>query len=263
MEKNSIEIENDVFSCKQTDNVAFVTFNQNPLEILANDELKNTFISTLTEIDDSREIRGIVFANSPEYIGGNYSKLKNIISYIVETLRAERRKPAIQRLKHSMENLVNLFINLTKPTVAALSGDIGETVFGISLACDFRFATSNTIFHHQTVELGLPTDGVLAYYLVNYVGQPRSLDILLTKNSLSASEVQELGLLTDVTADEELMNRCIEKLNDISRNPIHSISAVKQLLRPDKNEIYRYIDRAYETILLNLDEIKEMLSDSE
>jgi enoyl-CoA hydratase/carnithine racemase len=261
MGKNSIEIENDIFSCKQTDDVAFVTFKQNPMEILANNEFKNAFISAFSKIDDSRKIKGIVITNSPEYIGGNYLKLESIISNIVVTLKDERRRAAIQRLKNSTEQLVNLFINITKPTIAALNGDIGETVFGISLACDFRYAASNTIFHHHTVKLGLPTDGVLAYYLVKYIGLPRSIDILLTKTSLSAPEVHDLGLLTDVTADEELMSRCVEKLNEISRYPSHSVSAVKRLFRPDENEIHLYIDRAFETIVLNLDEIKETLSD--
>ncbi len=261
MGENSIEIDNDIFSCQQTDNVAFVTFKQNPLEILANNEVKDAFISALSKIDESPEIRGFIITNSPEYIGGNYIKLKKIISRIVEDIRDEVRRDAIQRLKYATEQLVNLFINLTKPTIAALNGDIGETVLGISLACDFRYATSKTIFHHQTVKLGLPTDGVLAFYLINYVGLPRTIDTLLSKTSLSAPEVRDLGLLTDVTAEEELISRCVEKLNVISQHPSHSISAMKQLFRPDENEIHKYVDRAFETIVLNLDEIRETLSD--
>lgn len=60
-----------------------------------------------------------------------------------------------------MEQLANFFSNITKPTVTALNGNIGEALFVVSLACDFRYATSNTIFHIQTVKLGLPTTGVL------------------------------------------------------------------------------------------------------
>ncbi len=263
MGKNSIEIENDVFSCKQTNDVALVTFKQNPMEILANEKVKNAFISALSKIDDSRKMKGTVITNSPDYIGGNYIKLKSIISHLVETLEVERRRDEIQRLKYSTEQLVNLFIHLKKPTIAALNGDIGETVLGISLSCDFRYATSKTIFHHQTVKLGLPTDGVLAFYLINYVGLPRTIDTLLSKTSLSAPEVRDMGLLTDVTAEEELISRCVEKLKVISQHPSHSISAMKQLFRPDENEIHRYVDRAFETIVLNLDKIRVTLADHE
>ena len=255
MAKNLIEIENDVFSCKQTDDVALVTLNQDANELLTNNEVRDAFLSTFSTIDDSLKIRGVVITNSSKLTGD--TNLKRLITYISEALKYDSQKIAIQRFKNSMAQLVNLFINITKPTVAALNGDIGEGLFAISLACDFRYATPNTTFYLPTVKLGLPTTGVLAFYLVHYIGLPRSIDILFTKTSLSAPEVHDLGLLTDVTTDEELINRCIEKLNDISQYPSYGISAMKRILRPDTNEIYKLIDRAFEAFILNLHMIKK------
>jgi 2-(1,2-epoxy-1,2-dihydrophenyl)acetyl-CoA isomerase len=259
MEKYSIEIENDVFSCKQTDDVAFVTFKKNVIELVTNSEVRNAFFSTFSKIEASQKIKGVVITNSSKYTGD--TNLKSFITHTIETLEYGEQNVAIQRFKNTMEQLANFFSNLTKPTVTALNGNIGEALFAVSLACDFRYATSNTIFHIQTVKLGLPTTGVLAFYLVNYVGLPRSIDILLTKTSLSAPEVHDLGLLTDVTADEELMSRCVEKLNDISQYPSYSISAMKRILRPDTNEISKLLDRAFGEFGLNLKEIKKALSD--
>lgn len=255
MAKNLIEIENDVFSCKQTDDVALITFKQNAIELITNNEVKDAFLSTFSAIDDSQKICGVVITNSSKYAGD--IKLTRLMTYILETLEYERQDIAIQRFKNSMAQLVNSFINTTKPTVTALNGDIGQALFGLSLACDFRYATPNTIFHLPTVRLGLPTTGVLAFYLVHYIGLPRSIDILLTKASLSAPEVHDLGLLTDVITDEELIKRCVEKLNDINQYPNYAISGMKRLLRPDINEISKFIDRAFESFILNLNEIKK------
>lgn len=255
MVKNLTEIENDVFSCKQKDDVAIVTLNQNSNEILANNEAKDAFLSTFSTIDDSPTIKGVVITNSSKYTGDIY--LKKMITYISEVLKYERRDIAIRRFKNSMAQLVDLFINITKPTFAAMNGDIGQGFFGISLACDFRYATPDTTFHFPAVKLGLPTAGVLAFYLVHHIGLPRSIDIFLTKTSLSAPEAHDLGLLTDVTTDEELIKRCIEKLNDISRYPSYGISAMKQLLQPDVNEIHKLIDRAFEAFILNLNLIEK------
>ena len=255
MAKNLIEIENDVFSCKQKDDVALVTLNQNANEILTNNEAKDAFLSTFSTIDDSLKIKGVVITNSSKYTGD--INLKRLITYISEVLKYDRRDIAIHRFKNSMAQLVNLFINITKPTVAALNGDIGQGFFAISLACDFRYATPNTTFYLPSVKLGLPTTGVLAFYLVHYIGLPRSIDILFTKTSLSAPEVHDLGLLTDVTTDGELINHCIEKINDICQYPSYGISAMKRLLRPDANEIYKFIDRAFEAFILNLNVIKK------
>ena len=259
MGENSIEIENDVFSCKQTDDVAFVTFKKNVTELVTNREVRNAFFSTASKIEASQEIMGVVVSNLSEYTGDN--NLRSYISHTIESLEYGEQNLAIQRFKNTMEQLANFFSNLTKPSVAALNGDVGEALFAVSLACDFRYAASNTTFHIQTVKLGLPTTGVLAFYLVNYIGLPRSLDILLTKTSLSASELHELGLLTDVVADEDLMSRCVEKLNDTGQYPGYAISAMKRILRPDPREISRHLDRAFEEFGLNLKEIRRALSD--
>ena len=255
MIKNLTEIENDVFSCKQTDDVALVTLNQNANEILANNEAKDAFLSTFSTIDESPKIKGVVITNSSKYTGD--INLKRLITYISEVLKYDRRDISIRRFKNSMAQLVNLFINITKPTFAAMNGDIGQGFFAISLACDFRYATPNTTFHFPAVKQGLPTTGVLAFYLVHHIGLPRSIDIFLTKTSLSAPEAHDLGLLTDVNTDEELINRCIEKLNDISQYPSYGISAMKRLLQPDANEIHKLIDRAFEAFILNLNLIEK------
>ena len=259
MEKNSIDIENDVFSCKQTDDVAFITFKRNVIELITNNEIRNAFLLTSSKIEDSQKIKGVVVTNSSEYTGD--TNLKSFITHTIENLEYGEQSVTIQRFKNTLEQLANFFNNLTKPSVTALNGTIGEALFAVSLACDFRYATSNTIFHFQTVELGLPTTGVLAFYLVNYIGLPRSIDILLTKTSLSAPEAQDLGLLTDVIADEELMSRCVEKLHAVNRYPSYCISAMKRILRPDTNEVSRFLDKAFEEFGLNLKKVKKALSD--
>ncbi len=258
MEKNSIEIENDVFLCTQTDDVAFLSFKQNPIEVLSDSEVMNGFFSTFSKIDDSRKIKGLVITNWSEYTGGIY--LKGIISHIVETLKHERQSTAIQRLKNSIEQLVKLFTSITKPTITALNGNIGEVLFAMSLVCDFRFATPNTIIHLPTVKFGLPTTGVLPFYLVHHIGAPRSINILLSKTSLSATELNDLGLITDLTTDEEMINQCIKKLDDISQYPSYGIASMKRILRPDANETSKFIDRAFEEFILNINEIKDSLS---
>ena len=255
MEKNLIEIENDVFSCEQTDDVALVTLKQSASEFVTDNKVKDAFLSALSKIDDSLKIKAVVITTSSKFTGD--INFKRLITFISEVLKHERQDIAIRRLKNSMAQLVDLLLNFTKPTFAALNGDIGQGLFGISLACDFRYAVPNTNFHVSSVKFGLPTTGVLAFFLAHYIGLPRSIDLLFTKTSLSAPEVHDLGLLTEVTTEEELINRCIEKLNDISQYPSYGISALKRILQPDTNEMYKLMDKAFEAFILNLNMIKK------
>ena len=258
MGKNTIEIENDVFLCSQTDDIAFVSFKQNPLEILSHSEVMNAFLSTFSKINDSEDISGVIISNWSEYTGGVY--LKDAISNIVETMIHEKQSKAIQLLKNSIEQLVTIFNSTTKPTIAAMNGDIGEVLFTVGLVCDFRYATPNTTIYLPTIELGFPTTGVLPFFLVHYIGLPRSTDILLSKTSISATEANESGLLTNITSEEELINQCIQKVNDISQYPSYGIAARKRILRPDAREISKFIDRSFEAFILNINEIKGTLS---
>ena len=105
--------------------------------------------------------------------------------------------------------------------------------------------------------MGLPTTGVLAYYLVQYIGRQRTTDLLLTKTSLSAPEAKDLGLLTGVTIDEELIDNCLEKLNVINQYPSYGVSAVKRVLQPNPSEVANFIDKAFDQFILNLFMMKE------
>ena len=255
MAKNLIEIEAGGFSCKQKEDVCFVSFNQNAGEIATRIDVRDQFLSTLEKIDNSEKIKGLVIANSPTYKGD--TDLKNMMSYFSKVFRSTVEDKAVNRFKNATLQLVNILVNFTKPTIVAMNGDIGQMLFGLSLACDFRFATSNTIFHLPNVKLGLPITGILAYYLIQFIGRHRSIDLLLTKASLSAPEAKDLGLITGITTDEELMNHCMEKLNVIKQYPSYGISAVKRILQPDASDVTNFIDKAFDEFIKYLFRLKK------
>ena len=255
MAKNRLEIETDGFSCKQKEDFCLVNLNQNAIEILTRIDVKDQFLSTLRKIDDSKKIKGLVIANSPTYRVD--IDLRNLIAHFSKIFRYGIEDRTVSRFKNSILQLVNIFINYTIPTIVAMNGAIEDNLFGLSLACDFRFATPNTTFHFPSVKMGLPTTGVLAYYLVQYIGRQRTTDLLLTKTSLSAPEAKDLGLLTGVTIDEELIDNCLEKLNVINQYPSYGVSAVKRVLQPNPSEVANFIDKAFDQFILNLFMMKE------
>ena len=141
-----------------------------------------------------------------------------------------------------------------------MNGDIGEVLFTVGLGCDLRYVTSNTTIHLPTLQFGFPTTGVLPFHLIHFIGLTRTREILLSRTSLSAAEVHELGLVTNIVTEEEIISQCINKLHDISVFPIHGIAARTRILRADASEISKYINRAFEEFILNINAIKDTLS---
>ena len=67
-----------------------------------------------------------------------------------------------------------------------------------------------------------------------------------------APEAKELGLLNYVTTEEELINKCLEKLNEIRLYPGYGISSMKRVLQPDASDVTRVIDKAFDEFIMNL-----------
>ncbi len=250
MVADSIEIDTDVYSCKQKKDVCFVYLNKNSAEIVTRLDVRDQFFSTLAAVNDSASIRGLVIANSPTFKGD--TQLEALIAHYSKIIREGISSNAIHFFKNSTLQLLNILINYSKPTIVAMNGDIGQVLFGFSLACDYRFATPHTVIHIPSIKLGLPTTGVLAYYLVQYLGRQSATELLLAKTSLSALEAEKLDLITSIVTAEEMADHCVEKIDEINKYPVDGFLALKKVLQPAMSDIASYVDKAFEEFMLHL-----------
>mgnify|MGYP001819667489 CR=1 FL=1 len=255
MVAKSVEIETSVYSCEQKKDICFVYLNTNSVEIVSRVNVKDQFLATLAKINDSESIKGLVITNSSTYKGD--TQLTDLIDYYLEIIREGVGINAIAPFKHSTLQLVEILINYTKPTIVAMNGDIGQVFFGFSLACDYRFATSNTTIHLPSTKLGLPTTGVLAYYLVQYLGRQKAAELLLKKTALSAPEGEKLGMITDIVTVEKLVEHCVEKIDEIRKYPIEGFLALKRVLQPPVGDIASFVNKSFEQFIIHLLRMKE------
>jgi enoyl-CoA hydratase/carnithine racemase len=92
-----------------------------------------------------------------------------------------------------------------KPIVAAIHGYALAGGFELALMCDVRFAATGTQFGLPDTPLGLsPTSG-MTYLLPRIVGLGRALYLALGAENIDAEEAEQIGLVTRVVAEEDLM----------------------------------------------------------
>ncbi len=94
--------------------------------------------------------------------------------------------------------------------------------------------------------------GCLSYFLLRNIGRAKTIDLLLTKSTISAVEALDLGLITQLVSEEELEGQCIEKLKEMSNFPSYTISDTRRLLQPDLSEVEKHISATLESSLRNL-----------
>ncbi len=102
-------------------------------------------------------------------------------------------------------------IQLRVPVVTAVQGfAAGGGGLGLVCASDIVVAAESAKFFSGAVRVGMAPDGGSSVTLTQLVGLRQALRILLTNPTLTAAEALDIGLITDVVSDDELISRATE-----------------------------------------------------
>ncbi len=86
------------------------------------------------------------------------------------------------------------FVEVWKPTIAAIRGRCGGEGLGLALACDLRVADATATFAADFT--GLPSEpDVLAAWLLNLVGVARTFELLWLARIVDAAQARRIGLV--------------------------------------------------------------------
>jgi len=91
------------------------------------------------------------------------------------------------------------------PTIAAINGDALGQGLELALACDIRIAVDRAHFALPHITSGLiPWDGA-TQRLLRLVGTTKAMEMLLTGETIDASEALRIGLVSKVVPPDELI----------------------------------------------------------
>jgi 2-(1,2-epoxy-1,2-dihydrophenyl)acetyl-CoA isomerase len=117
-------------------------------------------------------------------------------------------------------------IQLRVPVVTAVQGfAAGGGGLGLVCASDIVVAAESAKFFSGAVRVGMAPDGGSSVTLTQLVGLRQALRILLLNPTLSASEAQEIGLVTHTVPDDELSIAAT-----LANSPALAVSATKRLV---------------------------------
>lgn len=137
-----------------------------------------------------------------------------------ETCRAEAEKIA---------NLLHTLYTLPKPTIAAVNGPAIAGGMGIATLCDFTLAVPEAKFGYTEVRIGF-IPAIVSAYLRAQIGDKHARDLLLTGRLIGAEEARDLGLVTRVVPEPELMHEARQLGHHLLRNSPAAMQATKRLL---------------------------------
>ncbi len=123
-----------------------------------------------------------------------------------------------------------------KPMVAAVGGvavGVGTTML---LHFDLVYAGESARFHMPFVNLGLCPEAASSFLLPKLIGYQRAAELLLLAESFSAAKALELGLISSIYPDGELLDKAYAQAQKLAEKPPASVRATKALLKRSISE---------------------------
>jgi enoyl-CoA hydratase len=206
---------------KIEDGVGRIQFNRpGKLNAVNPDVLKE--LETAVEICESNDdIRVVVLTgNEKAFVAGadieNMAKgdIKNAYKLTDLTLRVQER-----------------LADLSKPTIASISGYALGGGCELALCCDFRIAADNAMLGLPEITLGIIPGGGGTQRLPRLVNLGAAARMILLGEMIKAKEAQEIGLVDKVVSFDELENETQKWVAKLKKKPALAVRAAKTAMR--------------------------------
>lgn len=123
------------------------------------------------------------------------------------------------------------FIQKSKPIIAAINGYAVGIGLTLVLPCDVRIASSEALMSIRFIKMGLMPELGSTRILSQLVGLGNATEMSLTGRMVPADEALRMGLVTQVTPPEALLDVAVAKAKEIADNPRRAVMMIKELLR--------------------------------
>jgi methylglutaconyl-CoA hydratase len=146
----------------------------------------------------------------------------------LETIHA-RTPEEYRRDSENMALALRTLYEFPKPVIAAVNGPAIAGGMSLATIADITLATPEAKFGLNEVRVGF-VPAIAASFLLRQVGEKRTRELLLTGRLMKAQEALQIGLVTQIVADEELMQSAQAMAQTLLLNSPQAMQAIKKLL---------------------------------
>jgi 2-(1,2-epoxy-1,2-dihydrophenyl)acetyl-CoA isomerase len=169
---------------------------------------------------DDRSIRALVITGAGRAFSAGAD---------VRAMRARGAAEQTARLE-LIGRTIQLLTELPKPTIAAVNGVAAGIAASLALACDLAIAAEGASFTFSWIKLGLAADGGGSWLLTRLIGPRRAKELIMTARRLGAAEALAWGVVNEVVADGQALQRALDLARELSAFSPHALGHDKALI---------------------------------
>ncbi|MDE1767852.1 MAG: enoyl-CoA hydratase/isomerase family protein [Candidatus Micrarchaeota archaeon] len=128
-----------------------------------------------------------------------------------------------------VHSIFNSIEELDKPVIAAINGYCLGGGCELALACDIRIASPNSVFGQPEVRLGIIPGGGGTYRLTNLVGIGNAKELIMSGDTINASEAYRIGLLNKIV-DGNVLSSAKALAMRINQNSHNAVKNAKSAI---------------------------------
>jgi enoyl-CoA hydratase/carnithine racemase len=207
--------------------VATVRLNR-PQKLNAYSEIMvHEILGALADARDDNEIRAIIITGTGRGFcaGGDIGR-----DFQYPARYRGHRMESMLEMRENMHVLVKFLQHFDKPTIAAVNGAAVAGGLTLALSCDFRIAAESARLGDTSLKFALIPDEGGAYLFPRFLGLEKALKMSLFSEVYPAQQALELGLVTEVVPDAELMPRAHQWAERLAAGPPIAIRITKRMM---------------------------------
>jgi enoyl-CoA hydratase/carnithine racemase len=134
--------------------------------------------------------------------------------------------------------LMKAFLDFDKPLIAAVHGAAIGGGTTMLTHCDFIYAAEGTKFQMPFINLAVVPEFGSSCSVPARIGHVRAAELILLGAPFDARRAAELGLVTEVVSDRDVLARATETAQKLAAKPAAALQASKRLMkRPFREQI--------------------------
>jgi enoyl-CoA hydratase len=189
------------------DGVAVVRLNRPEHLNAINESMQTELRHTLADVAVDHTVRAVVLT------GAGRGFCAGIDTRDFGPSAPKATAPAADRIRfqENMAGLAEAIRQVPQPVIAAVNGPCVGAGFALCLACDIRICSAAASFGNGAILLGLSgAEMGMSYHLPRIVGTSVAADWMLTGRTVSATEADRRGLVSEIVAPDRLADHAVE-----------------------------------------------------
>ena len=214
-----------------TERIATITFNRPEQHNTISRDMLARFAEMLLKADADEEVRAIVITGTGKFFCAGLDLRGSDITDSLSD-RSRRGWPTLD-LRNTPPTVLH---NIDTPTIAAINGSAAGYGMDMALGCDMRIMADSAKLAAAFTARGVVPESGGTWILPRLIGWSKASEIIFTGKTLTASECEDMGLVSHVVNNNEVGAQARELAKRVAAQAPMAVQASKRMMRMGMNE---------------------------